>query len=304
MSIFGTFNVTTRETIATNTTNVKADFAVTPRETLGGTGSGTSAPARFNLTVRETLGQVFSSNLLQFAATVRETLIPGITPVGNVPAQTLPIFPILPYGIKVRATPTLFTTVSTLSSLREIRNATRLAASWEFELEFQELRDATQNQTVYTPLAAYTQFEQLCQTWLMMYGQAGVFLFDASWDNSRSNAPIGTGDGTTNVFTVYRSFGIGTAQLSEPVGAVNTIYSLYINGVLQAANSYNISRNSIAFINPATGGAAPPAIGATITASFSFYYLCRFMSDEQDFEEFMKNRWSVNSFKFTSVLWV
>ncbi len=45
---------------------------------------------------------------------------------------------------------------------------------------------------------------------------------------------------------------------------------------------------------------APPA-GTAITADFTFAYICRFLDDQADFENFMKGLWQVSSLKFRSV---
>jgi len=40
--------------------------------------------------------------------------------------------------------------------------------------------------------------------------------------------------------------------------------------------------------------------GATITASFDYAFVCRFLEDSQDFENFMQNLWAAKSVKFRS----
>jgi hypothetical protein len=137
---------------------------------------------------------------------------------------------------------------------------------------------------------------------LMMYGQTGVFAFDCPWDDSRANQIVGTGDGSTNAFTIYRTWGIGAQEVGEPIGLVNTIFDVYLNGTLQGPTSYYASRNKIYFINT-DGSPNPPGAGVVITMTFSYYYLCKFVQDEQDFEEFAKNRWTVPSLRFQSVNW-
>jgi hypothetical protein len=47
--------------------------------------------------------------------------------------------------------------------------------------------------------------------------------------------------------------------------------------------------------------ASAPALGAAITATFTYAFLCRFDGDDMDFEQFMSNLWQVQSVKFRSL---
>ena len=208
----------------------------------------------------------------------------------------IPVFPTLPQGFPLKMSPLLDTIIGTTKSLREMRVAQRTVPLWDFELLFEELRDQTQNQVIYKPFTGIVQFTQLVQTWLMMYGQTNVFAFDCPWDDSRSNQQIGTGDGVTFIYTIYRTWGLGAQATLAPVGLVNQVTQVQVNGVTISPTDYTINRNKIQFVNA-------PGTGQAITMTFSFYYLCRFVEDEQDFEEFGKNRWTVPSIKFRSVYW-
>lgn len=214
----------------------------------------------------------------------------------------IPIFPTLPIGFPLKMSPVLDTIVGTTKSLREMRVAQRRFPLWDFEILFEELRDQTQNQTPYAPFAGYQQFETLVQTWLMMYGQTNVFAFDCPWDDSRSNQFIANGDGSTVSFPIVRTWGVGSTATLQPVGIVNSVTQVQVNGVTVPSSNYYINRNTIVF-QDSGGGNHPPGNGLAITMTFSYYYLCRFVEDEQDYEEFAKNRWSVKSLKFRSVYW-
>src|SRR5262249_14556613 len=148
----------------------------------------------------------------------------------------------------------------------------------------------------------FTQYQQLVQFWLSMYGQAQLFAFDCPWDDSRANQQIGVGDGSTFIFTIYRTWGLGATATLQPIGLINTVFSVEVNGTPISTSQYQLNRNKIEFIGP-TGQALPPGDGVVITMTFSFYYLCQFVEDEQDFEEFARNRWRVPSLKFQAVDW-
>lgn len=206
------------------------------------------------------------------------------------------IFPTLPVGFPLKLSLVMDTTVGTTKSLREMRVAQQTYPLWDIELVFEELLDQTQNSTPYSPFAGQTEYEQLVQQWLMSYGQTGVFAFEAPWDNSRTDQAIGVGDGVSTDFTVFRTWATGAIATSAPVGVINTVTNVKLNGSTVSSSAYYTTRSVLTFFT------APPA-GAVITMTFSFYYLCRFVADEQDFEEFAKNRWTVPSLKFRAVYW-
>ena len=80
---------------------------------------------------------------------------------------------------------------------------------------------------------------------------------------------------------------------TEPVGWVTSITNVKLNGSGTSAWSLT-TPNSLVF-NSAPGS------GVVITSSFSYSFLCRFLDDSEDFEQFMQNLWKVDSLKFRSV---
>ena len=206
----------------------------------------------------------------------------------------IPVFPTLPAGFPVKISPVMDTTIGTTKSLREIRVANQIFPLWDFELLFEELRDQTQNNPIYAPFAGYEQYMELAQLFIMMYGQGDVFYFDAPWDDSRTLQLIANGDGTTKTFTAVRTWGQGAFATMQPVGGINVIYEVRINNIIVSLSDYSFAGNEITFV-------VAPGADLSITMTFSFYYLCRFVEDELDFEEFGKNRWAVPSLKLRSV---
>jgi len=243
-------------------------------------------------------GASLGNNILAFSG-LRKTSLVMIVPG----AGPIPIFPSLPQDFPIKLSPVLDTTIGTTKSLREMRVAQQTYPLWDIEISFEELVDQTQNQTPYAPFAGYEQFQQLVQLWLSMYGQTQVFAFSCPWDNSRANQLIGTGDGKTYVFTIVRTWGLGNQATTDPVGMVNAITSVQVGGITVPSTKYFVARDKLYFID-AKGFIYPPAANEAITMTFSYYYLCRFVEDEQDFEEFAKNRWNVSSLKFRAVIWI
>jgi len=227
----------------------------------------------------------------------------GPIPVLNVPPSTMPILPAPPPGFPVKVSLVLDTIVGTTKSLREMRAPQQIYPIFDIEILYEELKDQTQNESAYAPFSGYTQYQQVLQDWLFMYGQTGVFGFDCPWDNSRENQYFGTGDGVTWAFNVYYTFGQGAQALLLPVGMLNQVAAVYINGTEVDPSRYYVTRNKIVF-QPTDAEPLPPASGATLTATFTFYYLCRFVADEQDTEEFAKNRWTIGSLKMRASPWL
>ena len=217
----------------------------------------------------------------------------------------IPIFPNLPESFPIKLSIVMDTVVGTTKSLREVRVSQQTLPLWDIEIPFQELRDKTQNQTPYIPFVypeVFQQYEELVQLWLSMYGKTGVFGFNCPWDNSRFNQQIAVGDGTTYIFTIVRTWGSEPISTDLPIGLIGEILAVQVNGVTIPATHYVASRDKIAFIDEG-GTTYTPGSGDPINITFTFYYLCRFTEDEQDFEEFSKNRWAVPSLKFRAVDW-
>ena len=230
---------------------------------------------------------------------ISSAALSALAPAAIVPSfdyGPIPVFPTLPQGFPIKFNPSMDTIIGTTKSLREMRVPQRQVPLWDIEILFEELLDQTQNQTPYGPFMGEHEYQNLVQLWLMMYGQTNVFAFNCFWDNSRNAQQIGVGDGTTTTFTIYRTWGQGAQATLASIGVINVIDDVEINGVPVSASDYSAVRNKIMFTTP-------PGNGLAITMTFSFYYLCRFVADEQDFEEFAKDRWTVKSLKMRAVNW-
>lgn len=100
--------------------------------------------------------------------------------------------------------------------------------------------------------------------------------------SSRANALAGT---AINI----------TTQGSGTNTCANTI-AVYDNGTLVSKADYTIAMpNDIIFDSA-------PVNTHVITADFKFFFVCRFMEDIQDFNEFMENLWELESMTFQSII--
>ena len=214
---------------------------------------------------------------------------------------TIPFLPLpAKNGFSVHKRPTFATIVHSPQSGVEVRMAQQRFPLWEFELTYETLRDETQNSPIFSPLAGFHDFRNLSALFLCVNGQAGRFYYEDPTDSSRLGQKLGTGNGVTKNYFFVRTIGGAPARGTEVVGAVNIGHAInvYLNGtpVLPSGNwALGIDAVSLEFV-------AAPGAGVVITADFWFFYKCRFTSDDNDFEQFFKNRWLVKTLKFRSVL--
>ena len=210
-------------------------------------------------------------------------------------AQPILLFPTLPVlGLSIHWQPIFSTLSSEHVSGREVLSPQQAFPLHEFTLTFggdSWLRDQTQNQSIYHPNAPHTELQQIAGLFLACQGKNGLFYFDYFSDDSRSSSYINTGNGTTASFIIPRYF--GPYQFGEPVGGINSIQAVYFNGTEQSPSIYSVSGNVITFTSP-------PGGGIIITADFTFYYLCHFLEDQHDYEQFMYNLFKLKTCKIRS----
>ena len=260
-----------------------------------------TAPVRACLALAELAAR--GTPTVRLGAVAAETAAKGIAPprvafiaveslvaIGSPPIVSTERFP-LPPGLawSVHVAPKFKTRVASHVSGREIRTAWQQYAIYDLTLTFEVLRgDANQ------------EIQALMGFFLARQGQYDTFLLDLgavtrnAADDTVTQGQLGVGDGTSTVFTLVRVVG----EAVEPVGYVfpADLASVVVAGVLQDPASY-------AFVPPNTlTFNTAPASGSQVTASFRYYFVCRFAADTQDFEEFMANLWSLHELKLTTVL--
>lgn len=200
--------------------------------------------------------------------------------------MSLPVFPQLPgQGWSVHKRPTFSTRTVAHVSGREIRVPLYSQALYEFELTF----DALTANTAWPGLGA-NSLQSLMGLYLQCQGQYGTFLYTDPSDKEAMGQTIGVGDGSTSVFTFQRSLG----GVVEIVSYVTDVANISVNGLALQGGWSLTEPNKVTF-------ASPPVAGAPIVTDFSFAYECRFLDDQNDFENFMDGLWTVASLKFRSV---
>ena len=198
---------------------------------------------------------------------------------------TPPIFPQLAgQGWSVHKRPSFATRVAGHVSGREVRSAYYTQALYEFELTF----DALAANAGYGGVGA-SSLQTLFGFYLACQGQLSTFVYLDPSDGGVTAQAIATGDGTTKSFTLVRTLGATT----ETVSWVQQVSAVYVAGVTQSGFTV-ATPNSLTL-------AVAPANGAAITADFTYGFLCRFLDDQEDFENVMSGLWKVASLKFRSV---
>ena len=201
---------------------------------------------------------------------------------------TPPSFPVLAgQGWSVHKRPTFSTRVASHVSGREVRRSLYAGTLYEYEVTF----DGLASNAIVGSLAGLgaTSLQTLLGFYLTCQGQFGTFLYTDPSDNAVKGQAIATGDGTTTAFTMVRSIG----GFTEPVSWVTAIANVYVGGA--ALSSYTITQPNIVTLPSA------PAAGAAITADFTFAFVCRFLDDQEDFENIMLGLWQLQSLKFKGV---
>jgi hypothetical protein len=258
-------------------------------------GNVTVPPATFPLVGQITAGGKAPAGLQPSNVRLLGQITAGSRIATNVTGtSSIPVFPTVPIGFPLSMTPSFANVDGMTPPGRQMRAPQQQLPIWNFELNFEVLRDQTQNAQSYAELAGFTEFTRLASLFIASVGQYGQFLFDVWWDDSRANQPLGIGDGHNKDFLLQRTWGYDILAFTEPVGALNVLTSVAIDNVVQFASTYSVSKNIVTFI-------IPPSPGAQVTATFSYYYLCQFSDDQQDYSEFLKNR-SSTKIKFRSVL--
>ena len=204
-----------------------------------------------------------------------------LTGVGQ-ESEVTAIFPTLD-GIvwPVVKRPQFSTQVAEHTSGHEVRVAFWEYPRYEFELSFEWLSQKN----------GRTDYETLIGFFLQRKGSFEAFLFDDIKDNTATLVELPQVGGTGLQYYLVRNLG----GFVEPVGQLKTgTLQVFVDGVLVPDTEYVINMpNKITFDSEPTG---------VVTATFSYYFVCRFTQDAQDYQEFMSNLWELGTCTFKSLV--
>jgi hypothetical protein len=200
-----------------------------------------------------------------------------------------PVLPYLPGQAPVmKKSPLWSTKTNRAASGRERRTPFWNYPLWQFELAYEVVRHKP----------AVTELFDMWEFFNVQQGQFNDWLFVDPTDNQiLVGAPAGTintvtggttADGSTKLF-----------QMTRPINSfIEPVYAVYSTTVLDnggAAGTYTIQANGV--INFSTA----PTNGHTITWYGYFYFGCRFLQDDLEFEQIVNLLWQGKSLKFTSI---
>lgn len=180
----------------------------------------------------------------------------------------------------VEKTPVWSTKVQRHVSGKETRLGLWSYPLWQWSLSYDVLRSDNVN----------LELQQLVGFFNARQGAFDSWLFNDPDDNTATSQAFGLGDGSNKVFQLARTYG----GFTEPVGAVNTISSVTINGTPTAAYTVNTSTGVVTFTTA-------PTAGATVAWSGTYYWRVRFMEDQTTVAKFMAALWENRAVTFQSI---
>lgn len=165
---------------------------------------------------------------------------------------------------------TLSTDIQTSLAGREVRTQNFVNPIWEFTLTYEYLF----NDPKFRDENGNTPLETLIGFFLSRGGQFDDFLLNVTdltgrlEDSVYSGQPIGTGDGSNKSFQLVRNYGGFLEACQNPAGQVAAVAVAGRAPQVQGTD-YTVAQGLVTFVSA-------PAIGAAITADFTFLHRVRF----------------------------
>ncbi len=186
-------------------------------------------------------------------------------------------------------------------SLRQMQNPI-----WEFDLIYEWLYDdATETWGTLEALPSH-QYQALLGFFLQNGGSWGRFLVkDPTDSHVEAGALIVTTIGGTKYSQITRNLG----GFDESILAVNGDPEIKVDGTPQTLGvDYSWDPTLVGLTGPGVSFDGQyitwindPGVDPTITATFDFYFLCKFKKDDTDFEKFAKSLWLNQKVELRSV---
>lgn len=194
-------------------------------------------------------------------------------------SQVFPSLPGLKWDVKKR--PLMRTSIKSSVSGKESRLSYMTSPIWQFSLSYDMLRsDSTQ------------ELQTLLGFFLQMKGSFDTFLYTDPNDSSVVDQQFGTGNGSIQDFQLLRTLG----GFVEPIQNLNGAIVVKDNGVTKTLTAdYTIGTTGIVHFVTA------PVAGHVLTWTGSFYFRCRFMQDQYEFNNFAQQLFDLDSIDFQSV---
>jgi hypothetical protein len=185
-------------------------------------------------------------------------------------------------------------------SLRQFQNPL-----WEFDLVYEWLYDdASETWGTLTALP-YHQYQALIGFFLQNGGSWARFLLKDPTDNRVEAGSLAvTTVGGTECSQITRNLG----GFDESILAVDGTPEIFVDGGMQIEGvNYTWDPTLVGLTGPGVSWdgqyitwITDPGAGV-VTATFDFYFLCRFKKDDAEFEKFAKSLWLNNKVEIRSV---
>lgn len=202
--------------------------------------------------------------------------------------MSLPVFPSNLPGLEWNVSKVQLnsTRVLTARSGLECRAQDWSYGKYKFMLSYSVLRAAT----------AYQELQTLLGFCLQQAGQFAPFVYSDPTDNSVTGQGLGTTDGVTTQYPLVRSIG----GFAEPVLYANAVTTVYLNGVAQSGGSWSLVQTG-RYGNDTIQFNSAPTTGQTVTADFTYYFVCRFLQDDPEFVNFQNQFWEMKKLEFQTI---
>lgn len=156
---------------------------------------------------------------------------------------------------------------------------------WHWELKYGYLKDSGSPPTAFRTIMDFHN---------RMGGSFDTFLYPDPDDNSVTDEPFGTGDGTTVTFNLLRHWVSG--GFGEWIQNINVLTNVKINGTTKT-NGVDYNLNSIGQIT----FVVPPVNTAVLTWTGTYFFRCMFEEDKLEFDKTMNLLWEIQVVKIQSV---
>jgi uncharacterized protein (TIGR02217 family) len=189
--------------------------------------------------------------------------------------RILPALPGLSWNVTRR--PVWSTRIHTAVSGREARFRRWSYPKWSYRLGYEVLRAN----------AALAELQQLVGFFNSHGGSAESWLYEDPNDRQATAQQFGVGDGVKASFQLVRAYG----GYTEPVFELDGVPTVFVNGVPQP--NFSIVAGLVTFNTP-------PAAGAVLTWTGRYFWRVRFLQDQLEFNEFMRQLFELKSMEFIS----
>lgn len=182
--------------------------------------------------------------------------------------------------------PNFDTKIQTSKSGYETRWRRRLSPLYTIDMGFEFLSGVS-------VAGQQSELQKIVGLFNRHFGAWDSFLYTRADDSAVTDQPIGQGDGINKQFQLVRTWGMFT----EATTNINTVVNIKVNGVIKTPlTDYTVGAGGVITFVTA------PAERYNVTASFSYYYRCRFNDDFMDASAMWKDMWEMKSLTLIGTL--